>query len=270
MEISGSTRLFAILADPILQVKTPQAINALMQARGVNGVMVPLHVGASALCACFDALRHVQNLDGFIVTVPHKQAAASLCDEVSPAARAVGAVNVVRRESSGRLVGDILDGRGFVVGLRAHGIEPTGLRVFLAGAGGAANAIAFALADAGVADLGIHNRTPAKVHDMVDRLRVSHPGLTVAAVGHDPTGFDLVVNATSLGMTTDDPLPFAAHALSATQTVAEIIMRPALTPMLAIAQSRGCRIQFGAPMLEGQVDLMARFMGISDAGREPV
>lgn len=270
MQINGNTRLFAILADPIDQVKTPQAINALLQARGLNGIMVPMHVAASSLQRSLEALRHVQNLGGFIVTVPHKQAVASLCDEVSAAARTVGAVNVVRRETDGRLVGDILDGEGFVAGLRAHGIEPAGMRVFLAGAGGAANAIAFALAQSGVAQLGIHNRTAAKVADMRGRLQAAYPATAVVPVGPEPQGFDLVVNATSLGMAATDPLPLDADSLRSSQVVAEIIMQPAVTPLIAIAQARGCRVHLGAPMLECQVDLMARFMGIPDARHDTV
>jgi shikimate dehydrogenase len=264
MEINGNTRLFAILADPIRQVKTPQAINRMMRELGVNGVMVPMHVGASDLAACFAALRGIKNLGGFIVTVPHKQAIAKLCDQVSDAASAVGAVNVVRRHADGRMVGDILDGQGFVHGLREHGIEPEGKRVFLAGAGGAACAIAFALAQAGVEHLGIHNRTQSKVSELMARLRDHHVNLSVSAVDASPEGFDLIVNATSLGMGTNDPFPVDVDAITADQVVADIIMSPEVTPLLALARERGCQVQFGAPMLKAQIALMAQFMGATE------
>ena len=264
MEINGNTRLFAILADPIRQVKTPQAINRMMRELGVNGVMVPIHVGASDLAACFAALRGFKNLGGFIATVPHKQAIAKLCDQVSDAARAVGAVNVVRRHADGRMVGDILDGQGFVHGLREHGIEPEGKRVFLAGAGGAACAIAFALAHAGVEHLGIHNRTQSKALELMARLRDHHVNLSVSAADTSPEGFDLIVNATSLGMSANDPLPVAADVITSDQVVADIIMSPEVTPLLALARERGCQVQFGAPMLKAQIALMAQFMGATE------
>lgn len=265
MEIDGKTRLYAIVADPVEQVKTPQTINALFQSRGFNGVLVPTHVAPQDLADYFKALRGIKNFGGLVVTVPHKQAIARLCDEVSDAARLIGAVNVVRREADGKMVGEILDGKGFVAGLRSHGIEPRGLKVFMAGAGGAANAIAFALAQAGVATLGVYNRTTDKVSDLARRLHQVFPALDVQAVGPKPDGFDLIVNATSLGMKETDPLPMNLDDLLPSQVVAEIIMKPETTAMLRHAQARGCKIQFGLPMLSSQAELMIQFMRISES-----
>ena len=264
MNIDGNTRVYAIVADPIAQVKTPQTLNELMRMRGVNGVLVPIHVSAEHLPAWLNGMRAIQNFGGFIGTVPHKQALRHLCDEVSAAAELVGAVNVVRREPDGRMIGDILDGQGFVAGLRGNQIEPEGKRVFIAGAGGAANAIAFALAQAGVAALGIHNRTQAKVQDMIDRLHQLYPELDVRYAPAQPTGYDIAVNATSLGMQPGDALPFDVNSLVPEQVVAEIIMKPEMTALLTQAQARGCQIHFGLPMLVSQASLMAAFMGIKE------
>lgn len=267
--ITGHTRLYAIVGDPVAQVQTPQAINRLLADRGIDGVLVPLHVAAADLAAFAASLRRLKNFGGMVVTVPHKTAMAALCDSISPAAAAVGAVNVVRREADGRLVGEILDGQGFVAGLRQHGIAVLGQSAYLAGAGGAAKAIAFALAGAGLGRLTIYNRSPAPVDTMIKRLAHGFPALTVQAGNADPAGHDLVINATSLGMRADDALPFACQTLTADQTVAEIIMQPALTPLLAAAQARGCRIHYGAPMLAGQIALMADFMGIAGRTETP-
>ena len=260
--ISGHTRLYAIVGDPITQVQTPQAINHLLAERGVDGVLVPLQVADEDFAVFTASLRCLKNFGGMVVTVPHKTAMAALCDSISPAAAAVGAVNVVRREADGRLVGEILDGQGFVAGLRQHGIGVHGQSAYLAGAGGAAHAIAFALADAGLASLTVYNRSPAKVQALAARLAAHCPGMTVQAGSADTMGHRLVINATSLGMQAGDALPFSTDTLTADQTVAEIIMQPALTPLLAAAQARGCRIHYGAPMLACQVALMADFMGI--------
>ena len=260
-EITGKTRLYAIVADPILQVKTPQQINRLFAQRGIDAVFVPVHVPAAGLVRWVAAMRDVINLGGIVVTVPHKTEIARLCDALTPAAAMVGAVNVVRREPDGSLVGDILDGQGFVAGLRVNDIEPAGKRVYLAGAGGAASAIAFSLAQAGVAGLTIHNRTRARVEELIPRLRDACPAVEVRVGSADSSGHDLVINATSLGMGEGDPYPLDVNSLTPAQTVAEIIMRPEMTPLLVAAQSRGCRIQLGMPMLAAQVELMARFMG---------
>ena len=260
-DISGRTRLFAIVADPVGHVRTPEVFNARFAARGADAVLVPLHVDAAGLPAAFAAFRGMKNLGGVVVTVPHKTAALALCDEVSETARAVGAVNTVRREPDGRLVADMFDGEGFLAGLRSQGIEPEARRVYLAGAGGAANAIAFGLARAGVARLTIANRTARRAEELVARIRARYPRLDAGVGGPNPAGHDLVVNATSLGMREGDPLPLEAGGLAAGATVAEIIMKPERTPLLLEAARRGCRVHLGRHMLDCQIELMARFMG---------
>ena len=154
----------------------------------------------------------------------------------------------------------MLDGEGFVAGLRHEGIEPRGRSAYLAGAGGAASAIAFALACAGVSRLTIANRTTDKVRQLIERIRTVAPGVELLVGTDDPSRHDLVVNGTSLGLRGDDALPLDTARLHPEQTVAEIIMQPAETALLKEARARGCRIHMGAPMLASQIPLMAAFM----------
>lgn len=260
IEITGHTRFLAIVADPIHHVKTPQRINELMRAHGIDAVMVPLHVSEGDLPVVMNALRGTQNFFGCVVTVPHKTKAVALCDEVSEEARQIGAVNVVHRLPDGRLRGAMLDGIGFVEGLRGAGIDPDGMSVYLAGAGGAASAIAFSLVQAGVRRLTVANRSYDKAASLIGRLREEHPTLAATVGESDPSGHDVVVNATSLGLRPDDPLPLDVSKLDPSQIVAEIIMDPAETALLKAARERGCRVHEGAPMLASQVRLMAAFM----------
>lgn len=262
VEISGRTRVWSILADPIIQVKAPQMLNAVMAEQNVDGVMVPMHVAADDLPMALQGLRRMQNWQGCVVTVPHKSPIVDLLDRVSPAARSVGAVNVVRRTSDGQLVGDILDGVGFVRGLANHGINPRGMSAYLAGAGGAANAIGFALADAGISRLAIANRTASKAHNLVEKIAKAFPSLPVEVADRNPADYDLVINATSLGMKSDDALPFAVDHLTPDQTVAEIIMVPEETAIMAAARAKGCRVHPGRPMLLAQRDLMIEYLGM--------
>lgn len=259
--ISGKTRIFGILADPVDHVKTPEVMNALLKARGVDGVLIPFHVEPEGLAGLVDGLRHMKNFGGFIATMPHKTIVPDLCDVVSDAARHVGAVNCVRREPDGKMVGTILDGIGFIGALRAKGINPDGMTVYLAGAGGAASAIAFALADAGVRHITVANRSTERATALTSRLRAVYPALStdidVGAVGKH----DLVVNGTSLGMAADDPPPLDFSKLRSDQLVADAIMVPLMTPMLVAAQAKRCRIFPGKPMLEAQIVLMAEHMG---------
>lgn len=263
IEITGNTRLYGIVADPVAQVKTPQTMRKVFERRGTDGVLVPMHVPPAGLADLVQAIRSMKNFGGMVVTVPHKTSMVELCDVVTPEALAVGAVNIVRREPDGTLAGDILDGKGFVEGLRQNGFKPEGLTVLLCGAGGAARAIAFALAQAGIRKLSIHNRTQAAAQQILQGINALYPAVETAPGSEDPTGFDLVVNATSLGMRAEDPLPLDASRLSALQAVAEIIMTPKLTPLLEQAQAKGCRIQYGLPMLECQIEMMADFMGVA-------
>lgn len=260
MMITGSTRLFGIVADPIAQVRTPEVLNAYFEKQGLDAVLVPMHIDAAQLPMAFDVFRALKNLGGFIVTVPHKTAAVDLCDEVSAAAREIGAVNTVRREPDGRLVGDMFDGRGFVAGLKAEGLDPAGRRALLVGAGGAAAAIAFALAEAGVGRLTIANRTRARAEELASRVSRFYPAITVEAGDADPRGHELIVNSTSLGMKAGDALPFDTELLQPEHIVAEIIMKPEMTAMLQQAKLRGCVVQAGRHMLDHQARLMGEFM----------
>lgn len=259
-EITGKTSLYAILADPVYHVKTPQGINRFFERQERDAVMVPLHVKSDQLSVASHALRALHNFKGCVVTVPHKTAMLGLCDEVTESARQCGAVNVVHRTADGRLVGSMLDGFGFVAGLTSENIEPAGMDVHLSGAGGAASAIAFALAARGVRSLTIANRSLDKAAQLVTRVSEAYPQVRVQTGTRDASGHHMVVNGTSLGMRLEDDLPLDVASLQADQIVAEIIMEPALTPLLVAASARGCLVHPGAPMLASQIALMAAFM----------
>lgn len=258
--ISGATAITAILAHPVAHVRTPQMMNAHYDALGYDGVLVPLHVLPEDLATVVVGLRRMQNLRGFIVTVPHKEAILPLCDRLTDAAKEVGAVNAVRREADGSLTGGQFDGEGFIAGLRGAGHEVAGRAVFMAGAGGAGAGLAFAFARHGAARLTIHNRTRAKAEQLAARVRAAYPACDTRAGGADPAGHDLVVNATSLGMKEGDALPFDVTRLAPPMLTAEVIMTPEVTPFLAEATKRGCATHGGKPMLAAQIALLARFL----------
>lgn len=261
-EITGKTRVLGILAHPTDHVKAPPGINRITRERGRDAVMVPFNVAPQDLASFVGALRTLNSFDGAIVTVPHKQAILPLCDELTAHAKAVGAANILRRMPDGRLVGGQLDGAGFVQGLRNAGIELAGKAVYLAGAGGAASAIAFAAAEAGVELLTLANRSRDKAEELRGRLIDLNPRLAVGIGTRDPSGHDIVINGTTLGMKPDDALPLDADLLMSDMVVAEVIMVPEVTPLLDAARARGCRVHLGHHMLDHQLQLMADFMGL--------
>jgi shikimate dehydrogenase len=258
--ITGRTGLLVILGDPVAHARAPSLVNGALAARGHDAVMVALHVAAGGLARVVDGLRAVQSFRGGVVTMPHKSAVVALLDQVAPEAQHIGACNVIRRDPDGRLAGTMLDGEGFVAGLRRAGHDVRGKRVFLAGAGGAASGIAFALGKHGAAALKIHNRTASRAEELAARVRATWPHLAVATGGPDPTGHDVVVNATSLGMTAGDALPLHVAALRPGVLAAEVVIHAEPTAFLAEAARRGCVVHPGRPMLEAQIDLMIDFM----------
>lgn len=261
MHITGNTAIFMTLAHPVGHLAAPEVFGRFFADRGLDAVMIGADVAPEKLGSFVAALRDLQNLRGFCVTVPHKQAVLLHLDELTPAAQEAEAVNVVRRDADGRLIGHQLDGEGFVRGLRDAGYDLTGRTAFLAGAGGAATGIAFALARSGITRLRIHNRTAAKAEALAARVRIAAPGLAID-VGSDPAGFDLLVNGTSAGLDPVAPIPISLDRADPGTLVAEVIMKPRETALLHAAQARGMAVHFGQAMLGGQTRLMAEFWGL--------
>ncbi|MCL2714047.1 MAG: shikimate dehydrogenase [Alphaproteobacteria bacterium] len=260
IEITEHTAIWGILAGPAEAVEPPQGLHRLMERRHVDGVLFPLVVAPEDLGTLVAGLKTIRNFRGFIVNAPHKSAAVAFCDQVTLRAKATGAVNAIRREPNGQLIGDILDGAGFLAGLQQFAIELAERRVFLAGAGATASAIAFALADAGIAHLTISNRTTEKAESLKERLASHFPSLTVEIGTLDASGHDIVINATALGRKISDPLPVIPGRLSRDQIIADVITQPEMTALLSAARGRGCRIHPGKPMLAWQLELLADFI----------
>ena len=258
--INGHTTLVVILAHPIAHVRTPSEMNRHFSAIGRDAVLVPMHVLPADLPDVAAVLRRVPNLGGIVVTVPHKEAIAKLCDRLTDAAKLVGAVNVIRREADGTLTGGQFDGEGFIAGLRAAGHEVRGKRVWMAGAGGAAAGIGYAMLRHGVAALTIHNRTHARAEALAARLRGAMPGAPVASGSEDPAGHDIVVNATSLGLEPHDALPVDMARMTPSMLAAEVVMQPDRTAFLHAAAAIGCATHPGLPMLLEQIPILADFV----------
>lgn len=261
MHLSGKTHLYAILAHPVAHVRAPEFFNPFFHERGVDAFIVPLHVLPEDLAGLLPHLRKLRNLHGLVLTIPHKEAMAKLCDELGPDGRLVGAVNAVRFAPDGRTVGDMFDGIGLVGACAAEGFAIAGRRVLLLGAGGAARAVAFAFAREHPALLRVANRTAARAERLVADVRAGVPGAAIEAGPLDPRGFELVVNATSLGLHEVDALPVEPDLLRPEMDVVDIIASPEVTPLRRAAAEIGCRTMGGRPMVMHQLDAMLAFFG---------
>lgn len=259
-EITGATRICFVVADPVRQLRTPQVLNQIWDERGLDIVTVPAQVPVAGLPDFVAALRANESALGAVITVPHKQSIVALCDDLGSNAKIVGAVNVVRRTAEGRLIGETFDGLGFVAGLRARGIEPRGQRAVVLGAGGAASAVAVALLSAGVESLDISNRTDVRAVDLARRLRTAFPTSDIRTGLDRAAEAQLIVNATSSGMSSSDVSPLAPDLIPDGALAADVVMSAELTPFLAGAAVRGNRTHEGSHMLNGQIRLIADYL----------
>jgi shikimate dehydrogenase len=256
---NGSTRLYPIIGDPIAQVKSPGGVTAALHAHGVNACCVPLHIGSEAVDACIDGLSLARNVDGILATVPHKFTAFRHAASATPRATRLGAANVLRRNADGSWHADMLDGLAFVTALRRAGCEPLGLRALLIGAGGAGTAIALALIEAGVAVLAIHDADRARRDELLARL-AGHGGAELLPGSSDPSGFDIISNATPAGMRPIDPVPVQIVHLSSAMTLGDVITVPEVTPLLVAARAAGCRTTTGIDMFHAGLELIIDFL----------
>ncbi|MCC7039270.1 MAG: shikimate dehydrogenase [Burkholderiales bacterium] len=259
MTITGATRLYAIVGDPIVQVRSPEVFTERFRAAGVDAVFLPVHVPASRFEAVFAALLEVRNLDGLLVTIPFKTRALPFARHVGSMARAVDAINALRREASGAWVGDMFDGLGFVRAVERKGYGVRGRHAALFGAGGAGSAIAHALAEAGVAAIDLIEPDAAKAHTLVSRLRQLFPDQAFAIVDRVPPGSTLVVNASPVGMEAHDGLPGELGALDPGTVIGDVVISKAPTPIVRFALDRGYGHVTGSDMHEGQVDALFDF-----------
>jgi shikimate dehydrogenase len=259
--LSGATRVYFIVGDPIAQVRSPSGVTAALRAAGRDALVVPAHVGEADLPSFFDAVSRMRNVDGVIVTVPHKFDAAKYCATLSDEAAFLGAVNTLRRRSDGRWHGAMFDGSGFVAALGDADCEPRGKRALLVGAGGAGSAIAHALVTAGVAALEVRDNDQKRAASLASRLAAMKLGdVRVAQADSDGGDHDLVVNASPAGMRAEDPLPFDVTKLDRSVVVGDVVTKPQLTPFIEAARARGCATVTGTRMFERVCDLMVRFL----------
>lgn len=250
MILSATARLAGVLGWPVAHSRSPRLHGFWLERHRIDGAYLPLPVRPERFA---DAVRSLRDLgfQGANVTIPHKEAAFAVCDEVDATASRAGAVNTLVFRADGAIAGSNTDGWGFLEGLRQAlpGLRLAGMPATLLGAGGASRAIAAALLDAGCPRVALVNRTRARAEALAAAL-----GGPVQAAGWDEAAdllpaTRLLVNTTSLGMkgTPSPDLPLAR--LPDDAIVADIVYVPRITGLLAAAAARGLATMGGLPML---------------------
>lgn len=259
--ISGKTTLIAHLGYPTFAFKAPLIYNPWFEKNDIDAVVVPMGVKPEEYRELFPLLFKMSNIRGALVTMPHKVVTTELVDELTPTALVAGASNAVLVREDGSLIGDQFDGAGFVRGVLNKGFDLAGKKVLVVGNGGVGSPIAASLAAAGIGSIGLFDPNAAASESLGGRLSEHYPDLRVSTGSKDPQGYDLVVNATPLGMNDDDPLPMDVDRIAPETFVGEVVMKQQITPFLAAAQAKGCPIQVGTDMLFEQIPAYLEFFG---------
>jgi shikimate dehydrogenase len=263
--ISGRTEIIAHLGYPTESFTAPMIYNPWFEAHGIDAVVVPMGVRADDYAAFLRPLFALSNIRGALVTMPHKVTTVGLLDTVSVAVEIAGSCNAILRRPDGSLYGDLFDGIGFTRAARRQGFDFAGADCLVVEAGGVGSAIAAAIAPERPGSIALYDIRATAAKGLAARLRRHYPGLDVRLVGNDPAGYGLVVNATPLGMTPGDPLPFDPDHLSPGALVGDVVLGAGVTPLLQAAARRGCRALVGTDMLFEQIPAYLEFFGYGRA-----
>jgi len=257
--LSGKTRIHVTIGDPIAQVKSPSGMTEGFGKRNVDAIMIPLQVKPADIDNFFRLAKNLPTLDSIVITVPHKPVAFRFCETTTERARVLEMCNCMRRQPDGRWHGDMTDGGGFTDALKRSGFDVTGKRVLQIGTGGAGTAIALSLKMGGASEVAVCDIDTAKRDAMIAKLG-RHGHKITATDKNDPSGFDLIINATPMGMKDGDPSPVDVSKLTGNMFVADIVTLPLVTPLLAAAQAKGCKTQNGLDMYNAQGDFLTDFV----------
>ena len=266
--ITGRGKVIAHIGYPTASFKASMIYNPWFEAKGIDAMVVPLGVKGEDFASLFRPLLGITTVHGALITMPHKVTVMELVDEVTPTASIAGSANAVLKRPDGSLLADMFDGAGFVRGVERKGRKIGGARALVVGAGGVGCAIAASLAAAGPAALGVFDVNGEAADALAGRLRAHYPGLEIAIGSRDPAGYDLVVNATPLGMREDDPLPFDPERLAPSTFVGEVVMKEEYTPLLRAARAKGCPVQVGTDMLFEMIPAYLEFFGFGASTAE--
>ena len=251
--VNGKTRVYAIVGDPIEQVRSPEMVTWEMQKRDHNAVLIPMHIARDEFDTVIPHIMRMRNLDGLIFTIPFKAQAIALAKTLGPQASQIGAINALKKHSNGAWSGEIFDGIGCVEAFKQRGITLQDKRLQLIGLGGAGSAICVALAYEKPKLLRLFDINAQTTERMAKMVNTISPQ-TVVEVGLPlAEGIDILLNASPVGMLSDARLPLAVEQFKKELIVFDAIVMPENTPLLSLAQDCGCQVVRGREMMLGQI-----------------
>ncbi len=266
---SAATDVYLVLGDSVEQTLVTGMFNPIFAGTGIDARLVPVSVKPENLNAFVRNALVAKNIKGFWVSHALQSAVMAVLDQCSSLGRMAGAVNAVRRNADDKLEGALFDGVGFIASLIYFGISYADKRVLILGSGGSAAAIAASLARAEdavcAAEIAIYDVAASHAVEVAQRIALATGTPVYAVASNDPAGFDLVVNATSLGSYPGDPLPCDVARMEPHACVLDLVLQNQPTALLRAARARGLQAQPGYEMLVQQAQLYLDFLGYTQA-----
>ncbi len=258
MPLSGKTAVVGIFGDPVAHSLSPRMQNAAIKTSGLDAVYVPFHVTPTQLCDAVEGIRAL-SLRGVNLTIPHKEAACSLVDELDSQSSLIGAINTIVNEN-GHLKGYNTDGLGLLKALKQElGVDVAGKRVLLLGAGGACRAALVALCQAQVAWIGIANRTRERSLQLIEEFAPKFSGTAFAQYELAPSladeclaTVDILVNTTAVGLKGDSFGFPVVNVVKSGGSVFDMVYSPEPTALLEDARAKELAVADGLSMLSAQ------------------
>lgn len=259
-EITGKTRVFMTVGNPISQVKSPGDITQCFRDRNVDAVHIPLEVSRDGIDEFLIAINKCTNVDGLVITIPYKFKGAKICSTLSPRATLLGTTNILRRKKDGSWHGDMTDGIGFCRAIEQTGTKIQDRTALLIGAGGAGSAIGLSLLDRGLSALSIFDIDQDRASKLAGLLQTKYPGIVDTVTTPQPAGSEIIAHASPTGMKKGDPLPVDVTTLDDSMHVGDVVTEPTLTPLIQFAKKRGCSVHTGIQMWKEQQDVIVNFL----------
>ncbi|MBR5535268.1 MAG: shikimate dehydrogenase [Clostridia bacterium] len=266
MNITGRTIQLGVIGNPVSHSISPRLHNTMIEKMNLDYTYSAFRVTEGEAGKAIDGMRAL-NIRGFNVTIPHKIKAFELCDEVDPFAEKMGACNTLVN-TNGVIKGYNTDGAGFIRSLEYKGIDVKGKAVVVIGAGGAAQGVAMALADAGTEKIGIINRTKEKAEKLAERINTYYPDLACCYEGDFKA--DIIVNTTSVGMNSDETPTDNLDMLKKEAVVCDIVYCPRETAFLKMAREAGFKTVGGIGMLINQAVIAFELFTGNEVSKETV
>lgn len=260
INLNGRTRLYPLLGDPVIYARSPDWLSKHFNKREMNTISLPMEVPDGQLKVVMDGLKATKNVDGLCLTMPHKITGHQYCSTLSETSDLLGVVSAIRRNKDGSWHGHTTDGDAYVQAQIDKGANIEGARVLVLGAGGAGCAIVISMLDYGAKEVVVHDMDDERSRNIVGLLEVKAPGRLNVGVSSDPTGFDIVCNATPMGMAENDPLPLDPMKLKSSMFIGDVVAGHGETPIIKAARKAGCRTANGDDMVVAVLDVMCDFL----------